>query len=111
MAGRHLREFTDENFKQEVIESKTPVVVDFTAPWCGPCKVLGPIVEQLAEELHGTVKVGKLDVDSNPRIASQYNINSIPTLLFVKNGSIFDQHVGLMAKEPLKKKIEAFAAS
>ncbi|MBD3390545.1 MAG: thioredoxin [Chitinivibrionales bacterium] len=106
-----MHEFTDANWQQEVLESDKPVVVDFTAPWCGPCKLLGPIVEELAGELAGTVKMGKLNVDDNPQIASKYGIISIPTLLFVKNGTVTDQHVGVLQKDPLKSKIAAFAAS
>ncbi len=111
MAGTHLKEFSDDNFETEVVASEQLVVVDFTAPWCGPCKVMAPIVEALAKDFGGSVKIGKLNVDDNPQIASKYNINSIPTLLFVKNGNVVDQHVGLLARELLKAKIEKFAAS
>jgi thioredoxin 1 len=111
MSGTNVREFTDENFEQEVLGADLPVVVDFTAPWCGPCKVLGPIVEELAGVFEGKVKIGELNVDDNPQTASKYGIISIPTLLFVKNGSVVEQHVGLMAREPLKNTIERFAAS
>ena len=111
MAGGDLCEFTDGNFEQEVLRSDQPVVVDFTAPWCGPCKVLGPIIQELAAEFKGTVRMGRLNVDDNPQTASKYGIISIPTILFVNNGSVVEQHVGLLAKEPLRAKIEQFAAS
>jgi thioredoxin 1 len=111
MASEYVKEFNDDNFQQEVMESQEPVVIDFTAPWCGPCKMLGPIIEELAEAFDGKVKMGKLNVDDSPQTASKYGIISIPTLLFVKGGSVIDQHVGLLAKDPLKSKIEQFAAS
>ena len=111
MASEFLREFSDDNFETEVMESSQPVVIDFTAPWCGPCKILSPIVEELAEAFGGTVKMGKLNVDDSPQTASKYGIISIPTLLFVKGGNVIDQHVGLLAKEPLKAKIDKLAAS
>jgi thioredoxin 1 len=110
MSSEYLKEFTDSNFEQEVIGSDRPVVVDFTAPWCGPCKMLGPIIEELAKELDGTVKIGKVNVDESPQIASKYGIISIPTILFVKNGSVIDQHTGLLAKANLKAKIQQFAS-
>lgn len=110
MGGKYLYELTDENFQKEVIESTVPVVVDFTAPWCGPCRMLAPIVEELARSFDGRVKIGKVNIDDNPQIASKYGIISIPTLLFIKNGNIVDQHTGLLAKEPLRKKIEQFAS-
>jgi len=110
MSGSYLREFTDENYQKEVLESATPVVVDFTAPWCGPCKMLGPIVEEIAEAFDGRVKIGKMNVDDNPQTASKYRIVSIPTLLFVKNGNVVDQHTGLLTREALRKKIEQFAS-
>ena len=111
MASKFMHEFSDDNFETEVMASDQPVVIDFTAPWCGPCKMLGPIVEELAEAFGGTVKMGKLNVDDNPQTASKYGIISIPTLLFVKGGNVVDQHVGLLAKEPLKAKIEKLTAS
>lgn len=111
MAGENLREFTDDNFDTEVLASEIPVVADVWAPWCGPCKMQAPIVEELAETFVGRVRIGKLNVDDNPRTAAKYGINSIPTLLFVKNGSVADQHVGLLAKEALKAKIDQFIGS
>src|SRR5512137_1562256 len=105
MGHEHVVEFTDANFDAEALKSTLPVIVDLWAPWCGPCKMLTPIVEELAGEYAGKVKIGKLNVDDNPQTASKYSVISIPTLLFIKNGSIMDQHVGLLAKNNLKTKI------
>lgn len=101
-----LAHFTDSNFKHEVLESKLPVVVDFWANWCGPCKMVAPIVEQLAKEFKDKVKIGKIDVDTNPKTATTYGIMSIPTLMFFKGGKIMDQVVGALSLSELKKKIE-----
>jgi thioredoxin 1 len=108
MSSEMLAEFTDDNFDAEVLKSTLPVVVDFWAEWCGPCKMLTPIIEELAKENAGTVKMGKLNVDNSPVSASRYGVSSIPTLLFVKNGNVVDQHVGLLAKKALQGKIERF---
>ncbi len=110
MAKDQIIEFTDSNFSSEALGSDTPVIVDFWAPWCGPCKMLGPILEDLAQEYVGKIKIGKLNVDDNPQTASKYGIISIPTMLFIKNGAVADQHVGLLAKDPLKTKIDNFLA-
>lgn len=110
MASTNIKHFTDSNFEQEAIKSALPVIVDFWAEWCGPCKMLSPILDQIADELVGKIVIGKLNVDINPQVASKYQINSIPTLLFIKNGSVADQHIGLLAKEPLKQKIERFVS-
>jgi len=101
-----LAHFTDENFKKEVLESSLPVLVDFWAHWCGPCKMITPFVEELAKEYKDKMKVGKIDVDNNPRITTQYGIMSIPTLVFFKNGKITDQLTGAINKSALKHKIE-----
>lgn len=101
-----LKVFTDDNFTNEVVESSVPVVVDFWAEWCGPCKMLTPIMEDLAKDYEGKVIIGKVNIDENPQVASKYNIISIPTLLFFKNGSIVEQHTGLLPKAPLKAKID-----
>lgn len=98
--------FTDQNFDQEVLKSKTPVLVDFWAPWCGPCRFVSPIVEELAKEYTGKIKVGKLNVDENNQTASQYGIMSIPTLLFFKSGKPVKTIIGAQGKDNLKKGIE-----
>ena len=101
-----IHHFTDGNFKQEVLESKIPVMVDFWANWCGPCKMIGPTVEELAKEYAGKMKIGKVDVDTNPKSASTYGIMSIPSLIFIKNGKVMDQVTGALNKAALKQKIE-----
>jgi thioredoxin 1 len=108
MSSEGLAEFTDDNFDAEVLKSSVPVVVDFWAQWCGPCKMLTPIVEELAKEYAGRAKIGKLNVDNSPVSASRYGVSSIPTLLFVKDGNVVDQHVGLLAKKALQGKIDRF---
>jgi len=102
----NIQHFSDSNFRKEVLESRLPVVVDFWANWCGPCKMITPIVEELAKEYDGKVKIGKLDVDSNPHSASTYGIMSIPSLIFFKNGKVMDQVTGALNKASLKQKIE-----
>ena len=103
--SEHL--FTDENFQKEVLESKTPVLVDLWAPWCGPCRMLSPLVEELAKEYAGKgIAIGKLNVDENPTTATKYHVMSIPTLLFFKDGEVVEQLVGVQTKEALKSKIE-----
>ena len=98
-------EVTDANFKQEVLESSTPVLVDFWAEWCGPCKMIAPVVEQLAKDFNGKLKVGKVDVDSNQQTSMQFGIRSIPTLLIFKNGRVVDQIVGAVPKQALADKV------
>lgn len=105
MAG-NVREFTDSNFKHEVLESNQPVLVDFWAPWCGPCRMLAPTIEELASEYDGSVKVGKLNTDESPETASTYGINSIPTVLLFKGGEVVESFVGLQPKPQFEKAIE-----
>lgn len=101
-----IQHFSDSNFKKEVLESNLPVLVDFWANWCTPCKMIGPIIEELAKEYAGKMKIGKLDVDSNSHSASTYGVMSIPTLIFFKGGRVMDQVSGALNKSALKKKIE-----
>ena len=100
-------ELTDENFKSEVLDSKQPVLVDFWAEWCGPCKMVGPIVEKLAKEYSGQVKVGKLNVDDNSETPQKYGIQGIPTLILFKNGEIVNQMVGFQPEDKLKSAIDS----
>ncbi|MBP9191878.1 MAG: thioredoxin [Ignavibacteria bacterium] len=100
-----LIEFTDANFEQEVIKSDIPVLVDFWAVWCGPCKQIAPIVEELAGDLEGKAKIGKLDVDNNQEVSVKYGIRSIPTLLIFKEGKIVDQIVGFVPKAQIAAKL------
>lgn len=106
-----LQHFTDANFKQEVIESKQPVLVDFWASWCGPCKLLGPLVEELANEYKDkSIKIGKMEVDENEQTPPQYQVMSIPTLIFFKDGKPVQQMVGMQTKEDLKEALDALLA-
>ncbi|MCX5669148.1 MAG: thioredoxin [Candidatus Omnitrophica bacterium] len=102
----HTQHFTDLNFKQEVLESDLPVLVDFWAVWCGPCKKIAPFIDELAKEYTGKMKIGKVDVDINPKIATEYGVMSIPTIIFFKNGKVMNQLVGAASKLDLKRKIE-----
>jgi len=99
-----LLTLTDQNFEQEVVKFKGPVLVDFWAPWCGPCKMLGPVIDKLAEEYNGkAIKVGKMNVDENSTTPSKFGVMSIPTLIFFKNGKPMEQLVGVQKEEELKK--------
>jgi thioredoxin 1 len=103
-------EFTDNNFDEEVLKSDKPVLVDFWAEWCGPCRMVGPIVEELAGEYEGKAKIGKVDVDSNPEVSVKYGIRSIPSLLIFKNGEVVDQIIGAVPKAHLEKQLKAQVA-
>lgn len=98
---------TDDSFQTEVVDSSLPVLVDFWAVWCGPCRMVAPIVDELAVEYEGRIKVGKVDVDSEQKIAADYGIRSIPTLLIFKNGELAEQVVGAVPKKQLVDKLEA----
>ena len=97
---------TEENFQQEVTNSNIPVLVDFWAAWCGPCRMVGPVVEELAQEYGGRIKVGKVDVDTQPRLAAQFGIQSIPTLLVFRDGQVVEQVIGAAAKEQLAARLD-----
>lgn len=99
-------EITDSNV-QEILQEGKPVVIDFWAPWCGPCKAIGPVIEELATEYEGKVTIGKCDVDENSDLPAQYGIRNIPTILFFKNGELVDKHVGAAGKDAFVAKIEA----
>jgi thioredoxin 1 len=103
----NVTELTDANFQSEVLQSEVPVLVDFWAPWCGPCRQLTPIIDALAEEMSGTIKVGKLNIDDSPRAAEQYGVMSIPTVMIFKNGEVVQRFVGVQPKQRLKDAIEA----
>ena len=100
-ASKNLIAFTTQNFENEVLKSTVPVLVDFTATWCGPCKQLAPIVEKIADEFEGKVKVGKLDIDESRAIAEKYGIRSVPTVLVFEAGQKKAQHVGLTSRDKL----------
>jgi len=106
MAAQNIVTLTADSFEQEVVKSNRPVLVDFWAEWCGPCKQLGPMLDELATEYDGKVKIAKVNIDDHQNLAVQYRINSIPTLLFFKNGQVVDQVVGLKSKKDFKAKLD-----
>lgn len=103
MSAIHL---TAENFKQEILEAQTPAVVDFWAEWCGPCKMMGPILDEAADALSGKAKVAKVNVDQAQDLALEYNVMSIPTLVFFKQGKVVDQSIGVISKEQLLERVQ-----
>ena len=102
----NTRDFKEDSFTKDVLDSKTPVLVDFWAEWCGPCKMLTPIINELADEYLGKVVIGKVNVDNNPSIASEYGIRSIPSLLFFKNGKVQNQIMGAVSKNDIAKALD-----
>ncbi|OMP76952.1 MULTISPECIES: thioredoxin [unclassified Chitinophaga] len=100
-------EFTDSNFQDEVLSSDKLSVIDFWAEWCGPCRAIGPVIEELSKDYSGKVNVGKVNVDQNPQLSINYGITSIPAILFIKNGQVVDKQVGAAPRSVLEKKIQA----
>ena len=107
MASDLVLTLTEENFESEISTSTVPVIVDFWAEWCGPCRMLGPILDDLAKEQEGKVKVGKVNVDVSPNLSSQFNVKSIPMLIFFKDGKAVDTVVGVQSKDALAKRLAA----
>lgn len=104
--GQNTVELTDDNFSNEVLESTTPVLVDFWAPWCGPCRQIAPLIDQLAEEYSGKVKVGKVNIDDNPGVTNEYGIQSIPTLMVFRAGNVAERFVGMPPRSKLTQALE-----
>lgn len=100
-------EFTDSNFQNEVLTSDKLTVIDFWAEWCGPCRAIGPVIEELSKDYAGKVNIGKVNVDQNPQLSVNYGITSIPAILFIKNGQVVDKQVGAVPRAVLEKKIQA----
>lgn len=111
MSSHHVLKLNEENFSQEVLSSDKPVLVDFWAEWCPPCHVLAPTIEALAAELEGQVKIGKIDVEANPKLAADYQIRSIPTLVFFQNGAEVERIIGVADPTTLKKRLRVLAAA
>jgi thioredoxin 1 len=110
MASPLIVTLTQDNFEKEALQSTTPVLVDFWAEWCGPCKMIAPVLDELATEYQGKVKIGKVNVDDNQNLAAQYGIRSIPTLLVLKNGQVAEQMIGAKSKRDLKASLDRAAA-
>src|SRR5580698_3224490 len=106
MASPLIVTLTQENFSKEVLESPKPVLVDFWAEWCGPCKMIAPLLDELAGEYDGSLRIGKVNIDEEQALASEYGVRAIPTLLFFKSGEVAGQHVGMCSKRDLKANID-----
>ena len=106
MASEHTLNFTDGAWEQDVLKSDVPVLVDFWAPWCGPCKAMGPTIDALAGEYAGKIKIGKMNTDENPATPMKYQVRGIPTLLLFKNGKVVEQRVGAMPKPDVQKMLD-----
>lgn len=111
MASNLVVKLTQENFETEVLKSSKPVLVDFWAEWCGPCKMIAPLLDELAAEYDGKVKIGKINTDEQQQLASQYGVSSIPTLLFFKNGQVVNQMIGARPKRDFKAALDSVAAN
>lgn len=107
MAGANTREFNESNFETEVLQANVPVLVDFWAEWCGPCKMLGPTIDELADEYAGRVRVGKVNTDNSQSLSAQYSISAIPTVLLFQNGEIKERFIGLRNKRDFKASLDA----
>jgi thioredoxin 1 len=111
MAGQNILTFTDASFDQEVLRSEVPVLVDFWAEWCGPCRTMAPTIDVVANDYAGKIKVGKMDVDANGDTAMRYNIRGIPTLLLFKGGRVVEQRVGAVGKSEVQKMLDPHVAA
>ena len=110
MAASNIMTLTESNFDQEVLKSATPVLVDFWAEWCGPCKMIAPLLDELASEYEGKVRIGKVNIDEFAALASHYGVRAIPTLLLFKNGQVAEQVVGMKSKRELKSSLDRVSA-
>ena len=109
MASPLISALTQENFEKEVLQSATPVLVDFWAEWCGPCKMIAPLLDELADEYDGKIKIGKVNIDQHPTVAAEYGVRAIPTLLLFNKGQVTEQMVGLRSKRDLKTSFDRVA--